>query len=148
MVECKDLTGGTAICNEIAGGGGDLVPITGLAWNCLTPVRPQVSPAVFANSARWVIVTTEGQRGVNVFALAYGWRNVTDPDEVKRIASDARQTPKRKPRSSGQVRSRKHVEVPVVKVEPEPEQPRVRPISLPVLAWPTPAGLRLLAENP
>lgn len=67
------------ITDYIARSGGDRAPITGYAMmerlNCSTSC---VACAVRELRALGFMVTTEGHRGVNVFALAEGWRSITD----------------------------------------------------------------------
>lgn len=139
------------ICDEIARSTTGSAPIT--AATLMAAINSNSTAAIAAATRELrglgFIVTTIGHRGVSVFELADGWQAITDPVEAKRLAAAARVVEKRKPLTRSHVRtSRKPVDVPVDTEEPEPEQPRVRAITLPVLAWPSQAGLRLLAENP
>ena len=71
-----------------------------------------------------------------MFSLSSEWQAITDPVDAKRIAAEARVAQKRKPQVRERVRCRRPVEPDPVEVEREPE-PKVRPITLPMLAWPT-----------
>ncbi len=97
-----------------------------------------------------LISVSRGERCIGAYALADGWQAIVDLEQAKATASAARLPPKRKPRTRASVeRKPKRVEVQAdaVEVEAEPAPGGPRPISLPVLPWPTPAGLRLLAET-
>jgi hypothetical protein len=140
------------ICTEIARSGTGSAPITAAAL--MTAINSNSTAAIAAASRELrglkFITTETGNRGVSVFALSDGWQSISDPVAAKRMAAEARATKKRGPLARSHVRSRKPVEVEpeAVEVEREPEQPPRAKVTLAMLPWPTPAGLRLLAESP
>jgi hypothetical protein len=84
-----------------------------------------------------IVISTEGARKATVFAWSEGWRTIIDPAEAKGLAVVARQPTMRNHVRIGRLsvkRKRKppQVEVPTER-EPEPEQHRAKPITLPVL---------------
>lgn len=138
------------ICSEIARSGSDQAPVTVnrmiAELGLLSTAR--LAAAVRELSALGIFAVAEGARGGKQYARALGWKSITDPAEAKRIAAEARATKKRKkPKIRESVRSSKKraVEVQPDAVEVEPE-PRVRPVSLYQIPWPSERGMLLLAE--
>lgn len=111
-----------------------------------------VASSVRELRALGLISVAKGKRCVGVYSFSTDWQAiVVDLEEAKSTAIAARLPPKGKPKSRHHVTSskkRRKVEVQPDAVEAEVErEPRVRPVTLPVLPWPSPTGLRLLEER-
>lgn len=97
-----------------------------------------------------LINVAKGKRCVGVYSLSTDWQAIVDLEQAKVTASAARLPPKRKPKSRPHVMSKQRKKPVEVQAEPEEIEeplPRVRPVSLFKIGWPSERGLKLLAED-